>query len=97
MKVDPQGKSAITKFKVLRETETTSWLELSPQTGRTHQLRVHCAAIGTPILGDRIYGNSEEILPLHLHAYSIEIPFYAKKSALEIKAPCPSYLEAYVS
>ncbi len=96
MKVDPEGKPAITKFKVLNETKTTSWLELHPKTGRTHQLRVHCAALGNPILGDRIYGDPEEKLPLHLHAYSIEIPFYIKKLSLEIKAPCPSYMENYV-
>lgn len=97
MKVDPQGKEAITEYKVLRETEEASWLELKPKTGRTHQLRVHCAAIGHPILGDRIYGNPEEMCPLHLHAYSIEIPLYLKKPSIEIKAPIPSSLEFYMS
>lgn len=97
MKVDPQGKPAVTNFKVLGETEDASWLELKPQTGRTHQLRVHCAAIGNPILGDRIYGVPEDISQLHLHAYSIEVPLYYKKPPIEIEAPSPSYIEAYVS
>ncbi|MBN9413466.1 MAG: RNA pseudouridine synthase [Candidatus Paracaedimonas acanthamoebae] len=97
MKVDPEGKSAITHFKVLGETDDTSWLELKPQTGRTHQLRVHCAALGNPILGDRIYGVLEDKSQLHLHAYSIEIPLYYKKPSIEIKAPSPSYMEAYIN
>jgi len=97
MKVDPQGKPAVTNFKVLGETEGASWLELKPQTGRTHQLRVHCAAIGNPILGDRIYGDSQDAPQLHLHAYSVEIPLYYKKPPIEIKAPSPFYIEAYVS
>lgn len=96
MKVDPQGKPALTHFKVLGETEDASWLELKPQTGRTHQLRVHCAALGNPILGDRIYGALDDESQLHLHAYSIEIPLYYKKSSIEIKAPPPPYMETYI-
>ncbi len=97
MKVDPQGKSAITHFKVLSETTKASWLELRPQTGRTHQLRVHCAAIGHPILGDRIYGEDDlNFNNLHLHAYSVEIPLYQKKDSILVTAPAPNYLEKYL-
>ncbi len=95
MKVDAQGKSAVTHFKVLGETSTSSWLELKPQTGRTHQLRVHCSAIGHSILGDRIYGDNANFSNLHLHAYSIEIPLYQKKDAILVTAPAPSYFEEY--
>lgn len=98
MKVDSQGKSAITEFKVLQEMESTTLLELRPKTGRTHQLRVHCAAIGHPIVGDKIYNmNASPSNDLHLHAYSIEIPLYYKKSAIKVIAPLPSYINAYAT
>ena len=50
------GRDAATEYKVLRYFKEASLLELSPLTGRTHQLRVHCAALGYPIIGDRLYG-----------------------------------------
>src|SRR6204780_850258 len=56
MKVDPMGVKAQTRWRVLGSNGTLSLLALTPLTGRTHQLRVHCAAMGFPILGDRIYG-----------------------------------------
>ena len=55
-KVSPEGKPSLTKFRVLEPGET-ALLELQPITGRTHQLRVHCAYMGFPILGDPQYGN----------------------------------------
>ena len=55
-KVDPAGKSAITFYRTLASSKGLSLLELKPETGRTHQLRVHLAYLGTPILGDPIYG-----------------------------------------
>lgn len=54
--VDPAGKPSVTEFKVLQRQERFSKLELRPVTGRTHQLRVHCAYMGYPILGDPQYG-----------------------------------------
>ena len=60
MKVDPNGQKALTLWQVkgrgIWRGAPTAWLELKPQTGRTHQLRVHCAALGWPILGDATYG-----------------------------------------
>ena len=60
MKVDPNGQKALTLWQVkgrgIWRGAPIAWLELKPQTGRTHQLRVHCAALGWPILGDAIYG-----------------------------------------
>lgn len=70
-KVDPSGKPAQTYYKVLKSNEKYSLLELKPLTGRTHQLRVHLAHLGTPILGDDVYGTPAE--RLFLHAYSLEI------------------------
>lgn len=56
MAVDPEGQSAVTDYRLLGSSDGLSWLELKPRTGRTHQIRVHCAAIGCPVHGDRIYG-----------------------------------------
>lgn len=57
MKPDPEnGISAITDYQVLKRANGLTWLALTPITGRTHQLRVHCAALGHPILGDHVYG-----------------------------------------
>ena len=57
--VDASGKESITRYRTLETDEKTSLLELTPVTGRTHQLRVHCAYIGCPILGDPQYGNED--------------------------------------
>jgi 23S rRNA pseudouridine1911/1915/1917 synthase len=70
--IDPQGKPAMTDWKKIKAYGTKALLELSPLTGRTHQLRVHCAAIGYPIVGDSLYGKkSSEIKRQALHAYSL--------------------------
>lgn len=57
--VNPQGKPSVTEFKVLERKEKFTKLALRPVTGRTHQLRVHCAYMGYPILGDPQYGSAE--------------------------------------
>ena len=56
-KPDPDGQKAVTNWKVLGRGDGLTWLALEPVTGRTHQLRVHCAGQGWPIVGDNIYGN----------------------------------------
>jgi tRNA pseudouridine32 synthase/23S rRNA pseudouridine746 synthase len=73
MVVDPKaGQSATTDWRVLGRTQTTTWLELHPRTGRTHQVRVHCATLGTPIRGDERYGIAGG--GLHLLARAIHLP-----------------------
>ena len=68
--VDPeQGKEAITDYRVLSTSNSKTLVELTPHTGRTHQLRVHCAhtdGLATPIVGDPLYGKPSD--RLHLHA-----------------------------
>lgn len=71
-RVDPSGKSAVTTCEVLASTDDYSLVKLNPETGRTHQLRVHMQYIGTPILGDTIYGG-KKAGRLYLHAKSLEI------------------------
>ena len=64
-----------------------------PITGRTHQLRVHCAAKGWPILGDPIYG-ARARGTLQLHARRIEIPLYKNKEPIVVEAPVPAHMRA---
>lgn len=74
-RVGSNGKSANTEFKVIRTGSKFSMLELSPKTGRTHQLRVHLAHIGVPIVGDTLYGGPEsDRLYLHAQGLTINIP-----------------------
>lgn len=87
---------ALTNYKVLGKKDGKTWLELKPQTGRTHQLRVHCAAIGCPILGDKVYGKGDGIAPMFLHAESIEIPIYKNKDAIVVNAPAPKWFEEFI-
>lgn len=73
-RVGANGKSAVTTYKVLASDGKHSVVELKPETGRTHQLRVHLAYIGTPIVGDRLYGSEKSpIGRLCLHAKELEI------------------------
>lgn len=71
--VDPKGKEAKTNYKVLKTNDKFSLVELKPESGRTHQLRVHMKYIGTPIFGDKVYGTDKKSPRLFLHAKSLEI------------------------
>lgn len=70
-RADSKGKEAVTDYELLATDNGRSLLLLHPHTGRTHQLRVHLAHIGTPIVGDRVYGQAGE--RLMLHAYQLEV------------------------
>lgn len=94
MKADPHGKiTALTDYQVLKRENNKTWLMLRPHTGRTHQLRVHCQALGFPIIGDYIYGDEKEKTSLHLHAQTIEVPLYPKKPSIVIEAPWPEHIK----
>ncbi len=96
---DEEGKSAVTYYTIVDQAGTrASWLALLPVTGRTHQLRAHCAEIGTPILGDGKYGGSGAQLAggaaarqLHLHARSLAIP-HPQGGTLSVTAPLPAHM-----
>ncbi|MDB5316179.1 MAG: pseudouridine synthase [Rhodospirillales bacterium] len=75
MVVDDSGQPALTRWRVLGRGEGLAWLELTPETGRTHQLRVHCASQGWLILGDAMYGSAS---PVGRHGSSVKV---AKRSA----------------
>ena len=78
----------------VEEPAPLTWLALQPVTGRTHQLRVHCAAMGWPIVGDNIYGNGPRFgePSLHLHAREIAIPLSKNKPPVVVTAPIPEHL-----
>jgi tRNA pseudouridine32 synthase/23S rRNA pseudouridine746 synthase len=69
-----------------------TWLALEPLTGRTHQLRVHCAAMGWPILGDNIYGTGPRFggPGLHLHAREVVVPIGKNREPVRVVAPVPA-------
>jgi tRNA pseudouridine32 synthase/23S rRNA pseudouridine746 synthase len=94
MKVDPKGQPSLTQWRVLGRSEGLALLELRPVTGRTHQLRVHCAAMNFPILGDPIYGTAPRFNGpgLHLHARSVTVPLYPKKPPITAEAPVPAHM-----
>lgn len=94
---DPEATHALTEY-VVRDSAARklSWLELSPLTGRTHQLRVHCEALDTPILGDPRYGGERAHLDgfadrLHLHARALDLPHPAG-GRLSLAAELPEHM-----
>jgi tRNA pseudouridine32 synthase / 23S rRNA pseudouridine746 synthase len=96
MKPDPKGQPATTTWKVMGRTEKETWLALEPLTGRTHQLRVHCAAMGWPVVGDSIYGNAPRAggPVLHLHSREVVVPLYKNREAIKVTAPVPEHMRA---
>ena len=93
------GAPAVTHYRTLdHAARKLAWLELNPLTGRTHQLRVHCTALGAPILGDGKYGGAASRVAglshdLHLHARRLEIPHPAG-GILVAEAPLPPHMQA---
>jgi len=92
MVTDPAGQPATTDYKLLGRHDNCSWLELRPQTGRTHQIRVHCAALGCPVVGDPVYGAQPMSASLHLCARVVTIPFYDDRPAVTVVAPPPPHM-----
>lgn len=94
MAVDKDGKQAVTHFKVIKRYKRYTLLKIKIDTGRTHQIRVHMAKIGYPVVGDMVYSNGRNEFGVEgqmLHAKSLEFshPITGKKMHLE--APLPEY------
>jgi len=91
-RIDSNGKSAQTRYDVIATNDKYTLVKLQPQTGRTHQLRVHMKYINTPILGDRIYSKAAK--RLYLHAFSLEITIPGGIRQI-FTAPIPTDLTDY--
>jgi tRNA pseudouridine32 synthase / 23S rRNA pseudouridine746 synthase len=91
MVVDPKGQHAVTDYRVLGVADGRTWLELCPRTGRTHQIRIHCATLGCPVAGDPVYGGGGHG-PLLLHARAVTLPLYPAKPAIAVTAPPPPHM-----
>jgi len=88
--VSEDGESAITNYKVIKSFDGYSLLEVQPETGRTHQIRVHMQHIGNPILSDTLYGTKSELINRQaLHAYSYSFTHPMNKKSISLTCPLP--------
>ena len=93
---EKNGKNAVTHYKVLERFERYTYMEFKLETGRTHQIRVHMASIGHPLLGDILYSNGKSPYKLQgqtLHAMTIGFVHPKSKEYIEVTAALPEYFE----
>jgi len=83
------GKPALTRWRVISRTEKSTRLQLSPHTGRSHQLRVHLKELGHPILGDPLYGDATSAPRLLLHAHTLVVHQPTGGQRTEFRAELP--------
>ena len=96
MAVVRNGKNAVTHIKVLKKYNDFTYLEIQIETGRTHQIRVHMAEIGFPIVGDYTYSNGRNPFGVEgqmLHAKKIEFTHPTTGKKVSFEAPLPDYFE----
>ena len=96
MAVSKTGKNAITHFKVLQRYNGYTLLEVNIETGRTHQIRVHMAQIGYPLVGDSVYSNGKNPFGVEgqmLHSAKLEFIHPITKKEIKAEAPLPAYFE----
>ena len=100
MAVTKDGKEAVTHFKVLKRYDNFTLLEIKIDTGRTHQIRVHLAEIGYPIVGDYVYSNGKNPFNVEgqmLHARQIEFVHPTTGKDMKIEAPIPKYFQNIIN
>lgn len=96
MAVTKKGKEAITHFQVLERFDKYTLLKVKIDTGRTHQIRVHMAEIGHPVVGDMLYSNGKNEFGVEgqmLHATSLDFKHPVTQKPLHLEAPLPEYFE----
>ncbi|MDQ6664727.1 MAG: RluA family pseudouridine synthase [Acidobacteriota bacterium] len=92
------GRAAWSEFRVLQRYEACTYLEVLIGTGRTHQIRVHLASIGHPVIGDRLYGAPPSLLNRYfLHAHCIQFEKPSSGEAIVVASPLAPELEAWLS
>jgi tRNA pseudouridine32 synthase/23S rRNA pseudouridine746 synthase len=98
---DALGQEAITEWRLMgrgtkpESTMDISWIEFTPRTGRTHQIRAHAYALGSPVLGDPTYGRERQPADagsLRLHARALSIPEFLEGRAVSVVAPPPPHM-----
>ena len=93
MSVNPSGKEAVTYYETIKNFQNFTLICAEPETGRTHQIRVHMAAIGHPIAGDHLYGGKVDFIKRQfLHAYSMQISMPESNEIETFIAPLPKDL-----
>ncbi len=96
--VSSDGKLAISLYKVVKRFAAATLVEFSLVTGRTHQIRVHSAYIGHPVIGDDVYGKADKKLKGQLlHSHSLEFVHPRTKKEMSFTSPLPDYFENYIS
>ncbi len=101
VRVDPEGKAAVTHFEVVQRFDQAMLVQVRLETGRTHQIRVHAAHLGTPILGDSKYGDEAAdrqfrelgLNRLFLHAWRLDFPWEGRRGGYRLEAPLPDELQ----
>jgi len=94
---DPEGKRALTEYRVLHHNDRYAIAEASPITGRTHQLRVQFAGIGCPIAGDTLYGRESPFIGRHaLHCAGTVFPHPEDDREIAVRAPLPEDMRALI-
>ena len=94
------AKDAITTYRVTAGGAGFSLIEAKPKTGRTHQIRVHLASLGCPILGDPLYGDltkQERAQPMMLHAWRLIVPLSKNKDPISVNAPPPTAMQDLIA
>lgn len=95
--VDERGEKAVTHYRTIKYDNFLTSLEITLETGRTHQIRVHFASMGTPLLGDRMYGEPEDIIGHQaLHCSTVKLIHPVTEEPLTFTAPLPNEYEKYM-
>lgn len=98
MAVIKNGRNAITHFKVLKTAEKYSLFECNLETGRTHQIRVHMASIGHPVVGDKTYGKkTDKENKMMLHAYKLIFKHPTSKKQIKLETSIPERFKQFLS
>jgi 23S rRNA pseudouridine1911/1915/1917 synthase len=93
---ESKGRESISEYKTVEEFRKHTLLEFHPLTGRTHQIRLHCAFLKCPIVGDEVYGRKNSTVEIErhfLHAYRLKIVLPNEKEPRQFDAPLPEELK----